>query len=353
MDNPKLRAVLIIATIIFSAGWFSCGENAGTIGVAADDEIKCQAGGDCNDASLSNLTTIYPKFPFTSNVPRDDRYYDMTAVKAGNKVYFIGGKGTQKFNPKKQLLAYNLTKGAWTKLAPMNNARHDVGAIVMGNLIYALGGRDDVDDNKAEVYDRTTKKWTAKPDLSVDAGLDGAESRFFVGCNGNLYAVSTGRVASNLIIFESSDANTWTPYDSGVGNSQEPVLVASPDKVYIIGGNYGHNPNTFYEFNTSNHIFTLKAPHSITCRASSATAFYFNGKIYNLYVENSNPHSLDVYDIAGNSWSQLAIPFNIGGNRYEYIFTDETAGRVYFFNPYNVTKGFSFNATTGQFSKPK
>ncbi len=123
---------------------------------------------------------------------------------------------------------------------------------------------------------------------------------------GTLYTfggVSTA-IISNAYKF---DGTTWTPIAPLPVALEYPTAVSDGSFIYILGGalvGTGVPQTTVYKYDTVANSYTLMAPFT-TGTWNQAVAF-LNGKIYKFAgtgPATSSTNVLEIYDIAGNSWT--------------------------------------------------
>lgn len=126
---------------------------------------------------------------------------------------------------------------------------------------------------------------------------------------GNLYTfggVSTAIIA-NAYKF---DGTTWTPITNLPQALEFPTAVSDGTNIYIAGGalvGTGTPQTTLYRYNVATNDYTTLAPFT-TPTWNQALAL-LNGKIYKFAGTSTaaSTNVLEIYDIAGNSWTQGAV----------------------------------------------
>jgi hypothetical protein len=126
---------------------------------------------------------------------------------------------------------------------------------------------------------------------------------------GNIYifgGVSTAIIA-NAYKF---DGTTWTPITNLPAAVEFPTAVSDGTNIYIAGGaltGTGAPQTTLYRYNVATNDYTTLAP--FTTPTWNQALAYLNGKIYKFAGTSTaaSTNVLEIYDIAGNSWTQGAV----------------------------------------------
>lgn len=127
-----------------------------------------------------------------------------------------------------------------------------------------------------------------------------------VSVGNNIYTF--GGVANSVITAASFkfDGTTWTPITSLPAAIEFPTAVTDGTNIYVLGGalvGTGAPQTTLYRYNVATNDYTTLAPFTVPTW-NQAVAF-LNGKIYKFAgtSTSASTNALEIYDIAGNSWS--------------------------------------------------
>ncbi len=107
------------------------------------------------------------------------------AALVGERLYVLGGFNLLTNVPTDELLAYDLAKRSWSKLAPLPAPRGGHAAVVLDGRIHLLGGGNSVSTlADHDEYDPATDKWTKRAALPRSEGSPAA-----VVFEGKLWAI--------------------------------------------------------------------------------------------------------------------------------------------------------------------
>jgi hypothetical protein len=275
----------------------------------------------------------------------------MTQV--GNTIYLIGDGTHSGGTISGRVHAFDLTTGTWSEKAQLNIPRSLPGVVVVGNSIYALGGTNsrlgETARKAVERYDIAANTWTVLPGMD-SAEYDGYSANAYTACMEKIYSISTLRTSLNFTLFESADGVNWAAYHTEIPSGHEPTLVASENRIYILGRDQNETANYLIEFDPATKTFTQKAAPLYSERGYTNRCFYFNGKLFKFNSLSASPTVVEVYSIAEDRWTTILSPYDFTDNRiYQTFFTDRAKGEVYMTSLPDVRKGFYFNATNGRF----
>jgi N-acetylneuraminic acid mutarotase len=218
------------------------------------------------------------------------------------------------------LLIGQTIKGSWKSIANLPTARWFPGTAVCDGKIYVIGGNATSSTaplNVVEVYNPATDKWETKTPMPVPRSQLSACT-----VNGKIYVIGgssgpTGwKPVPDVAIYDPSN-DTWSTGTDMPSPRTELALVAAGDKIYAIGGIDGSSAasKSVDVYDPATNSWS-KGADLITARGTEP-ACVLDGKIYVFGGSNGGVSSwnhfssLEVYDIAGNSWTAKAeMPFS-------------------------------------------
>jgi N-acetylneuraminic acid mutarotase len=211
-------------------------------------------------------------------------------------------------------------KGSWTSIADLPTARWFAGTSVYDGKIYVIGGNQDASTDPlkdVEMYDPAFDSWETKSPMPVARAQVSScvvDGKIYV-IGGSSGPDSWTPVAGVYIYDPSSD--TWSQGTDMPDPRTEMPLVAAQGKIYAIGGitagSAGSKSVDIYDPSSDTWTQGTDMP---TARGTMP-AVEQNGKIYVFGGSNGNASgwnhypTLEVYDIAGNTWETKAdMPFS-------------------------------------------
>jgi len=127
----------------------------------------------------------------------------------GQRLFVLGGFNLLTNVPTEELLAYDLEKRTWSKLAPLPAPRGGHAAVVLEGRIHVLGGGNSVSTlADHDEYDPATDKWTRRAALPRSEGSPAA-----VAFEGQLWAIGGRSGLSDFGQVDLWDPKTdrWSP----------------------------------------------------------------------------------------------------------------------------------------------
>jgi N-acetylneuraminic acid mutarotase len=206
-------------------------------------------------------------------------------------------------------------RGNWESIAPMPTARWFPGTTAVDGKIYVIAGNKDSNTaplNVVEVYDPLTNSWETKTPMPTPRAQLSACT-----VDGKIYVIggssgpSTWTPVPNVDIYDPA-TDSWSKGADMPNPRTEMTLVAANEKIYAIGGIDGASAGS-----KSVDIYD-PVSNSWTKGADMPTArgtmpgCAINGKIYVFGGTNGGASgwnhykTLEVYDIASNSWEKKA-----------------------------------------------
>jgi hypothetical protein len=201
--------------------------------------------------------------------------------------------------------------------------QYEVLLTIGDTLLYCLGGRNESLDNSNSdticIYNIKKNIWTTIIPISYPSGLDWAGGyNYMTVANGVIYCVSTSRVDHKLRIFISLNGGVdWTSYTGSSQSSQEPCITVLGNYVYILGGDYGFAPNTFFSFNILTHAFSQLQQSPLIARGYCNTLFAWGDTL--LQVNGKVDTVMAKYDIGSGTWTTCQIPLKITNSPFTII----------------------------------
>jgi N-acetylneuraminic acid mutarotase len=211
-------------------------------------------------------------------------------------------------------------KGSWTSIADLPTARWFPGTSAYDGKIYVIGGNTNSTSaplDIVEVYDPSNDTWEPKspmPESRAQLSSAVVDGKIYV-IGGSSGPTSWAPVANVYIYDPSSD--TWSQGTDMPGPRTELALVAAAGKIYAIGGITGSSAgsNSVDIYDPSSDTWSQGA--DMPTARGTMPAVELNGKIYVFGGSNGNASgwnhypTLEVYDIAGNTWETKAnMPFS-------------------------------------------
>jgi hypothetical protein len=137
--------------------------------VGGDDGAPCPPTADCagprdpsQDGAIYDPATREWSPIADAPIGLDD---GNAAVVVGSKLYVLDG------GSERQLISYDPTSDAWTRLEPGDHARY-VNLVALGDLVAVVSGTREEGDPTDQVYDPATDTWTDLPPDPLGASFD-------------------------------------------------------------------------------------------------------------------------------------------------------------------------------------
>lgn len=241
---------------------------------------------------------------------------------------------------------------AWQTLAAAPSARTEVSATVLGTKIYVAGGfrADGSTVATVEVFDTSTRTWTAGPDLLVPVnhamaatvsaavyvfgGYDSAGNAFAGGfrltdsgwqsvanlpepraagtaavVNGRVYIAGGigqgGVLASQMLVYDAA-ANTWSTAPGPPTPREHLGGAGFGNRVYTVGGRTGAgNLDAFEVFDVGTREWS-SLPALPTPRGGMSATATCTGKVIGVGGEAQATFSeAEIYEPTSNAWRSL------------------------------------------------
>jgi N-acetylneuraminic acid mutarotase len=259
--------------------------------------------------------------------------------------------------------------GVWTLKAPIPTAREGLAAAVVQNasgqyILYAIGGTAGIAPlDRVEAYNATTNTWSPLAPLPSPRAWIKASA-----IDGNIYVPggydASSATTGSLYVYSAS-TNTWTTKKEMPVASAFNLTDAYGGKLYVLTGQCEScgGAQRLFRYDPVTDAWTNLAD-PIRDHSQGAMAI-IDGKLYAAW---GNTSSLDVYDIATNSWThkldmtEFGSPDDFGGlfgsassnlNKKLWVIggrNDDNAENVTLaYDP--VTNTWDFNKATMRFAR--
>ena len=278
-------------------------------------------------SDLGDWSDLAPAQP----APQSCSCHENGYVKAGNKYYLIGGRGTSR-----SVEIYDPTTKIWTRGAELPEEMHHFQAVELDGLIYVVGAWTgsypyETNLNSIYIYNPVSNTWSTSPTMPNNRkrGSCGA-----VAYQGKIYVVAGNDGGHNtdatvVTWFDEFDpaTGTWTQLpDAPRGRDHFQVAIVN-DKMYVAGGRDSSSPDFFgasigevdvYDF-SSNTWSTLI--NNIPTKRSGTMAAAYNGEILIIGGETKQTaahNEVEALNPQNNTWRSLA-PLNQGRHATQAI----------------------------------
>lgn len=180
------------------------------------------------------------------------------------------------------------------------------GKIYILGGIKSIGQSNFVSDNKVDIYDTATKRWSTGADLPASYDYSN------IALIGNKIYVMGGQNAENKVvkdvyIYDIAN-NSWETGDSMPVPCGAAGTAAIGDMIYVIDGTYDGSERLVQIYNTKTDSWSTKAIPSSVQKQSFAACHAYDGKIYIIGGRYSTTKlvgvkTVNIYDPIENKWS--------------------------------------------------
>ncbi len=294
-NRPTINAQLIPVGTLSQARAFMAVASAG-------NKILFAGGEDNTHSSRVDIYDISTNKWSTAELSIARHY--IAAVANGNKVFFAGGEISDGTFPTDVVDIYDVSTNTWT-VAHLSLGGSHIAAAAVGDKVLFAGGMGGFASGEAragrvDIYNLATNTWST-------ASLSEYKVRGHVAvtANNKVYIAGgttswQGNIVSNKIEIYDNATNTWS-----TATMQEaryaPAGIVAGNKIYWGGG--GTCSVEIRDVNTGNS--TTQYLHR---SAGSSNAVVKDNKIV---FFGTAADKVDIYDIAGNTWSIGVLPFSI------------------------------------------
>lgn len=218
---------------------------------------------------------------YSKKTPIPEKKVHPSVVALDNKIYVIGGSGTN------SLYVYDPATDTWATKANMPGATYWHSAVVLNGKIYVSGGNPS--STSLMVYDPVTNTWTKETDTPYPIFANSSvvlDNKIYI-FGGLSYS---GNLISKACVYDPIK-KTWKVLNQPPAVQMEVSAVVYNDKIYIIDSNY-----IFIEYNAETDTWTKKQPFpKKNSRVQTTQSLVFNNKIHT-FVYADNTKTLDIYE---------------------------------------------------------
>lgn len=287
-------------------GTLSQAWSGGTI-AAASNKILLAGNSTVEIYDLVTNTSSIAKL----SVPR----YLITAVAAGNKVFFGGGEISDGTWPVNTVDIYDVSTNTWAT-ASLSVPGHSIAAAAVGNKVLFAGGDGGFSgpgrEKTVDIYDLTTNTWSTTRLQEAKRGGHTAitvnNKVYFAGGEGwpDDPVPGTWFASARIDIYDNA-TNAWSTARLHEGKLYF-AGIAVGDKIYWAGGMTGAYPSI--HLSCEMEIMDINNGNSsvqyLSRPAWGQNAIVKDNKI--IFYGGSDTTKFDIYDIATNAWSIGVLP---------------------------------------------
>ena len=229
--------------------------------------------------------------------------YRHGGVSDGTYIYVFGG-GTSTGGFLNDLWRWDPATQTWTQLANMPTAKQNIQGAYWNGKIYVPGGFTGAHITENAIYDIATNTW------STGAPLPAAQTGTNVAFNNKIYNFGGNPGPQATVTIYDIASNTWsTGASMPVATTYGRSIVAG-SFAYYIGGIAAATTNAVHRYDFAANSWTTVAPLQ-TARTSAEVMISPDGlKLFAVMGGDSTfftgvplAVSVEIYNIAGNSWS--------------------------------------------------
>ena len=221
----------------------------------------------------------------------------------GTYVYVYGG-GDDVGGFRNDLWRWDPATETWTQLANMPTAKQNIQGAYWNGKIYVPGGFTGAHITENAIYDIATNTW------STGAPLPAAQTGTNVAFNNKIYNFGGNPGPQSTVTIYDIATNTWSPGAPMPAATTYGRSTVAGNFAYYAGGITTVTVNTLYRYDFAANTWATMAPLQ-TARTSEEFMTSPDGcKLYAVMGGDSTfftgvplPVSVEIYDIAGNSWT--------------------------------------------------
>lgn len=220
---------------------------------------------------------------------------------AAQYIYVYGG-GTSTGTLVNELWRWDWTTETWTQLANMPTAKQNIQGSYWNGKIYVPGGFTTVHLTENAIYDIASNTW------SVGAPIPVARSGQTVAFNNQIFVFGGNPGPSNETRIYDIASNTWSlgapmPVATTYGRA-----IAVGGFAYYVGGIAGATTNAVHRYDLVGNTWTTLAPLQVARTSAElmtdgSRIYAVNGGGTAFFTGVPLAQTVEIYDIAGNSWS--------------------------------------------------
>ena len=282
---------------------FSCGTATLTSGLKV---TRCAGGGQSptpTPTATGSPSGCCVLGAWATATPGPPLRYRAGGCTDGTNVYVYGG-GNDVGGYYNDLWRWDPTTGTWTQLANMPTAKQNIQGAYWNGKIYVPGGFNGAHITENAIYDIATNMW------STGAPLPAAQTGTNVAFNGKIYNFGGNPGPQATVTIYDIATNTWTTGASMPAAVTYGRATVAGNFAYYAGGITTVTVNTLYRYDLAANTWATEAPLQ-TARTSEELMTSPDGcKIYAVMGGDATfftgvplPVSVEIYDIAGNSWT--------------------------------------------------
>jgi Kelch motif protein len=241
--------------------------------------------------------------PWSTATPGPPARYRAGSATDGQYIYVYGG-GNSSGGYYNDLWRWNPVTEIWTQLANMPTAKQNIQGAYWNGKIYVPGGFNGAHITENAIYDIATNTW------STGAPLPAAQTGANVAFNNKIYNFGGNPGPQSTVTIYDIATNAWAP------GASMPVAITygrstvAGNFAYYAGGITTVTVNTLYRYDFAANTWATMTPLQ-TARTSEELMTSPDGcKLYAVMGGDATfftgvplPVSVEIYDIAGNSWT--------------------------------------------------
>jgi hypothetical protein len=261
------------------------------------------------------------------------------ATQNGCGAYILGGGTTNRY--------YDPSVPAWTSLQSLPDSRINISSSLIGDAIYVPGGYDAgfTPQSTLYVYSLSGNSWSLGPvmpsPLVLYALATVGDTFYLFGGTPDMSTIHDGIMSYNMV------SGLWTevPGVNPYADIYQAAAYCPDDGLIYIAGGYWVDPYKFYAYDPVAGTWHASLPQLPRAHAIPHVA-YADGRIfvfggYDTPTSNKIIGTVDVYDVAGGTWSpgpDMLTPVMRAGSTVLKAEGAPSAGAVYAFGGMDATQ---------------
>nr|WP_245157032.1 kelch repeat-containing protein [Anaerovorax sp. IOR16] len=236
-----------------------------------------------------------------------EKKYDITAAAINEKIYVFGGdttiNGVGGIENKVEI--YDIATKKWTQGKPMPTARSYAAAVTIGSKIFVMGGRNDEGLlDTVEIYDTVNNTWESGIPLPTPRSHFGSVSVgdkiYVLGGSDNVKMLNT------LDIYD-TQSKTWSTGEPMPTKRYGLTASVVGNYIYAIGGATTNIQAGIVDkmeiYDIKNNTWTVGKPMSTARR--NAVAAVIGNKIFAIggFGESGYIKTVEIYDTMEDAWT--------------------------------------------------
>lgn len=249
------------------------------------------------------VPTLCGPSPWSTSTTGPSARYRAGGVTDGTYVYVFGG-GDPFGGYLNDLWRWDPSSETWTQLTNMPTGKQNIQGAYWNGKIYVPGGYIGFHIVENAIYDIATNTWaTGAPLPATHTGQNVAFNNKIYNFGGNPGPQST------TLIYDIA-ANSWsTGAPMPVATTYGRAVVAG-SYAYYVGGIAGNTTNAVYRYDfaadswaTMASLHTARTSEELVTSPDASKLFAVMGGDADFFTGVPRPQSVEIYDIAANSWS--------------------------------------------------